>query len=197
MTKKEFLNELDNRLAGLPEDERKDRLAFYSEAIDDRVDEGKSEVEAVEDLGGIDGVVNDIAKDTSLVKLVAQKVKPKRSLKAWEIVLLVLGFPLWFPLTLTAFILMSVFYLLLWVFVIVAYAVEISLSIGSIGALVVFFLTIGSGSPNVIALGAAIMCAGGAVLFLFACYGATVGTLNLTKKIFTGIKKAIIRKGSK
>ena len=135
MKKEEFLSELRNKLNGLPKDDVDNRINFYGEMIDDRIDDGKTEEEAVADIGTVDDVVNDIAKDTSLVKLVKEKVKPKRSLRAWEIVLIVLGFPLWFPLALTALILCLVAYLLIWVLVIVTYSVEISLIASSANSL--------------------------------------------------------------
>jgi uncharacterized membrane protein len=44
MTKQEFLDRLAKKI---PKDEREERLAFYSEMIDDRMEEGMTEAEAV------------------------------------------------------------------------------------------------------------------------------------------------------
>ena len=49
MTKKEFLSSLRSKLQGLPPSDIDERISFYSEMIDDRMDEGKSEEEAVSD----------------------------------------------------------------------------------------------------------------------------------------------------
>ena len=98
MRKREFLEELRSRLSSLPKNEVDDRIDFYDEMIDDMIDEGKTEEEAIEAIGGIDGVMKKIAQDTSIVTIVKEKIKPKRSLRAWEVILLILGFPLWFPL---------------------------------------------------------------------------------------------------
>jgi len=38
MDKKEFLSELEKRLQGLPKADIEERLEFYSESIDDRVE---------------------------------------------------------------------------------------------------------------------------------------------------------------
>ena len=197
MNKKEFLEELKNRLAGLPKDDLDNRLSFYSEMIDDRVDEGKSEEEAVNEIGSVDEVVKQIASETPLTTLVKERVKPKESFPAWAIVLLVFGFPLWFPLALTALILCLVAYLLIWVLVIVTYSVEISLIVSSVGSIIAFFTSLFTGEFSAVSLGAAIMCAGGAALFIFACIWATKGTLALSKSIFTSIKTSIMRKGNK
>lgn len=47
MLKEEFLAQLRGGLAGLPQEDLEERLAFYSELLDDRMEEGLSEAEAV------------------------------------------------------------------------------------------------------------------------------------------------------
>ena len=42
MTKKEFLSSLRSKLQGLPPSDIDERIGFYCEMIDDRMDEGKS-----------------------------------------------------------------------------------------------------------------------------------------------------------
>ncbi len=195
MKKKEFLAALEKRLAGLPKKDLEDRIAFYEESIEDRKSEGKSEEEAVAEIGTVDEVVRQIAAETPFVKLVKEKTKPKRALRAWEIILIILGFPLWLPLMLVGLVLCLVFYLLVWILVIVTYAVEISLVAFSIGGVLTFFLTLAQGQPNVTSLGLAMAAAGGAILFVFACIGATKGTFKLSKKIMIGIKASFIGKG--
>lgn len=51
MTKQQFLNELNHLLVPLPDEERKDILSDYESHIDFAIKNGKSEEEAVEDLG--------------------------------------------------------------------------------------------------------------------------------------------------
>ena len=48
MSKSEFLTALRARLGGLPQGDVAERLDFYSELIDDRMEEGLSEEAAVE-----------------------------------------------------------------------------------------------------------------------------------------------------
>ena len=196
MTKNEFLNELRNNLKGLPKDDVEDRLSFYSEMIDDRIADGMTEEEAVASIDMYD-VVKDVAEKTPLVSLVKEKVKPKRRIRALEVILLILGFPLWFPLVLTFMILLLVAVLLVWVLVIVTYSIEISLFGSSIVSLVAFFSYMGAGEFNVFPLGVAIGAAGAAILFLLVCILSTKLTIKLSKKILTGIKMIFIRKGDK
>ena len=197
MKKQEFLTELRSKLVGLPKEDVDNRINFYEEMINDRIDDGKSEEEAVADIGSVDEVVRQIANETPMLKLVAEKAKPKRALRAWEIVLIILGFPLWFPLVITASVLALVFYLLFWILVIVSYAVEAALAGTSVMGLVVFCAYLADGTVNLLPLGYSLMALGGAMLFVFACIGATKLTIFLSKKMVLGIKTAFIRKGAK
>ena len=195
MLKYEFLTALRDRLQGLPKDELDNRISFYEEMIDDRMDEGKSEEEAVAEIGSVDDVVKQITSETPLLKLVKEKTKTNRALKAWEIVLIILGFPLWFPLLITAFVLLLVAYILVWVWVIVVYSVELALTATAFGGLVIFFAYLFGGQFNLLPLAASIMSFGGAILLYFGCVEITKLTIKLSRNIVLKIKTAFIGKG--
>ena len=198
MKKQEFLNELRKQLAGLPKDDLDNRINFYEEMINDRMDEGLSEEEAVADIGTVDDIVKQIASETPMLRLVAEKAKPKRTLRAWEIVLIVLGFPLWLPLLIVGLVLLFVGCLLFWILVIVTYVVEVALVGSSVLGFVTFMAyLLDAGVVNFVPLGYAIIALGLAFVFIFACIGATKLTIFLHKKMFIGIKSAFIRKGAK
>ena len=97
MNKEEFLNALRSNLKGLPSDEIEERISFYDEMIEDIMEEGKTEEEAVESIGDMGVVVSKIADDTKMSSLVKERMKPRRSIRAWEVILIVLGFPIWLP----------------------------------------------------------------------------------------------------
>ena len=103
MKREEFIEALKLALNDLPEQEIQSSLAYFNEMIDDRIDEGMTEEEAVADMGP----VNDIAakllmENQTLVNRVKDKLIPKRRLATWEIILLILGFPIWGSLLLAA-----------------------------------------------------------------------------------------------
>lgn len=189
MTKQEFLKELETNLKGLPKEDINERLAFYSEMIDDIMDEGKSEEDAVSEIGSIEDVVSDIAKDIPLSTLVKHKIKNKRKKSGLEITLLILGFPLWFPLLLTGFILLFVAYLLLWIMDLVLWVVDLSLGLSAVIGLVLFFID--SFNPFYIA----VMLLGiGLSIFLFYIAKAfTKLSAIIMKKSLIGIKSWFIR----
>ena len=76
MTKSEFLDQLKEELNGLPEKDVSDRLSFYQEMIEDRMEEGIQEEEAVKAIGDIDAVVAQILQETPITKIVKEKIKP-------------------------------------------------------------------------------------------------------------------------
>ena len=88
MTKQEFLAAVGSRLNGLAQEDIKKSLAFYGELIDDHMEEGLREEEAVATLGSVEDVASAILLDMPLPKLVKARMKPSHSLRAWEIVLL-------------------------------------------------------------------------------------------------------------
>ena len=126
MSKQEFLDCLRKGLSGLPQEDIEERLTFYSEMIDDRIEEGLSEMEAVSAIGTVDAVITQVLADTPLTKLVKEKAKPKRTLRAWEIVLLVLGSPIWLSLLIAAFIITLAAYIVVWSVVITLWSIEAS-----------------------------------------------------------------------
>ncbi len=192
MTKEEFLIELRSKLQGLPKDEIEERVEFYSEMIDDRIEEGKTEEEAIADLGGTDEAVKQIATATPMATLVKERIRPKRSLRAFEIVLLILGFPLWFPLLIVFGVLILVAFILLWVLVIVSYSVEIGLFGTSAAGAIRFFAEIMTGNFNVGYLAISILSIGAAALFFIICYYATKLSIKITKGIILSIKSKLI-----
>ena len=195
MNREEFLSQLRQSLRGLPKEDIEDRINFYSESISDRMEEGKSEEEAIADIGSVDCVVKDIAQKTPMKTLVKEKMRPKRSLRGWEILLLVLGFPLWFPLLITFFVLVMVGIMLVWVGVIVSFTVELALSASFFAGTAAFTASLLAGEPGILYLGIALTSLGAAIFLAFGCSGIVKATAKLSKSIILGIKSWFIRKG--
>ena len=95
MTKQEFLARL---AAKLPKSEREEQLAFYSEMIDDRIEDGLSEEQAVLAVGTAKEIIAQTVAEIPLAKIAKERIKSNRRLKAWEIVLLAFGSPIWLSL---------------------------------------------------------------------------------------------------
>lgn len=190
MKKTEFLEELRTALAGLSDGDIEERISFYGEMIDDRMEEGAEEEEAVASLGGVESVRDQIIADMPLSKLVKEKIKPKRRLRTREIVLIVLGSPLWFPLLVAAIAVLLSLYVVLWSLVISLWAAEISLFAAALGALAIsaIYFSLERIPQGIMLLGGGLFIAGLSIFMFFACLGASKGTVKLTKKIVLKIK---------
>ena len=78
MDKRTFLTQLQKRLKCLPEEDRQQTLAYYEEMIEDRLDEGLSEEEAVADMGSVENIAEPLLPNIA-----------KRKMKAWFRTLLI------------------------------------------------------------------------------------------------------------
>ncbi len=196
MNKQEFLEELGKQLSGLPRDDIEERLAFYGEMIDDRIEEGLSEEEAVSLIGPIGEIVSQTVSDVPLTKIVKERVRPKRTLKGWEIALIILGFPLWFPLLLAFCSVVFSLYVVLWSLIVSLWAVELSFLLSSLASLVASVVLYLSGNPvyGTALLGIALVFAGLSVFLFFGCLAASKGTARLTKKMFLRMKTRFVKK---
>ncbi|MBO4899168.1 MAG: DUF1700 domain-containing protein [Lachnospiraceae bacterium] len=82
MNKKDFLDEVRTRLSGLDEKDIQNALDFYVEAIDDHIDDGMTEDQAVSAVGTPEEVAEKILMDTPLPTLIrtqAQAVSQKQA----------------------------------------------------------------------------------------------------------------------
>lgn len=196
MNKNEFINKLNNKLSNFPETEVLDRISFYTEMIDDYVDEGMSEEEAILKLGSIDEIVESIAHEIPLSKIAKKKLKSRRKLNTLEIVLLIVGFPLWFSLLAGGISVILALYAAIWTVVICLWAIVVSCGVTAFASVILFIVYVCSGEPS-LGFGlfaAALVLLGVAMLFIIASKYLTDITIKLPKMLFRWIKSLFIIK---
>ena len=197
MKKEKFLSELRSKLKGLPKDDFESRISFYEEAINDRISCGKSEEEAVADLGSIDQIVEEIAEQTPYFTLVKEKSKLRKKLSVATILLLILGFPLWFPLVITGLVLILVLYLVIWILVLVpGIACVASFGYG-VACFIAMFANMAIGDPWLLYLGVSIGSIGVGLMLIPASVYAVIGFVKLSKLIFIRRKTKLIKREEK
>jgi uncharacterized membrane protein len=196
MTKHEFITQLRVKLSGLPEREVEERLDFYAEMIDDCIEDGRTEEEAVAQIGSVDEVASQIVADIPLLAIAKKKIKPARRLKTWEIVLLCVGSPVWVPLLIAAPAVAFALYVSLWSVIVSLWAAFGSLVGGAFAGIASgFALSMGANVPAGLALiGAGIVCAGLSIFMFFGCKAATRGIVMLASKTALSIKRLFIKK---
>lgn len=189
MRKQEFLNRLKHKLSGLPRQEINERISFFSEMIDDRVEDGYTEDEAVAIIGNTDDISKQIVLETKVSK-------HKRNRTAGEITLLAVGAPLWISLGIAALAVVLSIYVSLWAVIVSIWSAFASLAAcGCAGVIASIPLAIAGNVPTALALlGASLACLGLSVFTFWGCRAATSGTLLLTKKVAQGMKKCFKKK---
>lgn len=207
MTKLDFILALQKELTTLPKEDVQQRLTFYSEMIDDRVEEGISEEDAVAQIGSVEEIAAQILAEYSAEELASveeipakKEEKSKRRIKTWERVLLILGSPLWLSLVIT--ILAVAFSIVVSVLaaafsvIVSLWAVFVSLIVCAFALPVaaIYFICIGYGYSGLATIGAGLFCGGLAILFFYACKGITKGIAYLTVKIVIFLKNRLKRK---
>ena len=139
MTKEDFLILLKENLSDLPEAEADKAIAFYNESIDDRIEDGLSEEEAVSSLGKMEEVIEGIRSNLPLAVLIGKRVKEshnKADNKTLWMVLAVCGFPLWLPLAIAFAAVILAVYVSLWAVIISLYAVVFSFGLAAVGGFI-------------------------------------------------------------
>lgn len=196
MTKNAFLTALRQGLSALSQDEVEERLTFYAEMIDDGMEEGLSEEEAVAAVGSVDEIVSQAVWDAPRGKLLVHPAKAKRRLRAWEIVLLAPGSPVWLSLLIAAFAVVLALYVSLWSVVVSLWAVFASLIgcafAGVVGGIVV--ACFGNVLSGLALVGAGLACAGLSIFLFFGCKAVTVGTAVLAKKLVIWTKRSFVKR---
>ncbi len=197
MTVQEFLKLLEEALYGLPYEDIQKSLDFYSEILADQIEEGISEEDAVSQIGSIDEIAKQILIDTPITKLVKQKIKPERRISVGEIVLLVLGSPIWLSLIISAIAVVMAIYISLWSVVISLWACEVAFLgsvFGAFAVAVILFITGQNFHAGMIMLAVGLFLIGFSIVFFFVCQITTKGMIYLTKKITLWIKSCFLRK---
>lgn len=162
MNKQEFLAALARELEPLPREERYKTLNYYDELIDDRLEDGQEEEAVIQSLGDPKAVAEELLGEEE------QPLAPGRGLRVWVIVLLVLGFPLWGSLLVTAAVVLLCVFLCLFLPAFVLGVMALSFLAGAVLGVV--------GTPFLIAeVG---LSAGGLGAGLFQL-GLAVGMLGL------------------
>ncbi len=196
MKRDDFLARLRNALSDLPPKDVEEHLSFYSEMIQDRMEDGDTEEEAVAAVGSVDEIAAQIIADVPLTKIVRERIKPKRRLSGWEILLLTLGSPIWISLGIAAIaVIFSTF--------VSALSVMISLWAGFVSLVAValsgfaagiLFICQDHSLSGIAVIAAGFICAGLSIYMFFGCKALSVGIVKLTKKLVIWVKNCLVRK---
>lgn len=197
MTKQEFLSELERALGKLPHAEVEQALAFYDEAISDRMEDGLSEAEAVADLGPVDEIAAQIAAETPPIpRAIARANTGSRTL---NIVLLAVFSPIWIPVVLALAAAALAVYVAIWAVIAALWAVDAVLVLMPFAGLAALASTLGGGMPlpGVFVFGLSLVSSGFGLVASFAVFWANKLLFRATRSFAHWIASLFVRVSGK
>ena len=210
MKKTDFLAQLGNQLSGLSSTDLEKSLAYYNEMIDDRIEDGASEEEAVAAVGTPQQAATQILSEMPLTKFLKVKMKKAERLPTWATVLLIIGSPIWLSLIIAAFavvislaaaafaVVVSV-YAVLWSALITLWALGLAFVISPLFGIFLLIISIANGNAGggIALLGAGFTLGGLSVYLLRFCLYFTKITAKFSKKFFLFILSCFSKKEAK
>ncbi len=199
MNKTEFLQELGMEILGLPQEDTERWLEYYAEMLEDRIEDGMSEKEAVASLGDPAKIARQILSQTPFGKLIRNKIKPNRKLQVWEIILIVLGSPIWIALAISAAAIFFSVFVSLWACIASIWAGELAVAVSGLASALFSFFLIGTGTTyqGLLLLGGGLFCAGLSYFGFFLCKHLTVLLCKLCKLFVLFVKSLFVEKEGK
>ena len=197
MTKQEFLSELERALGKLPHTEVEQALAFYDEAISDRMEDGLSEAEALAGLGPVDEIAAQIAAETPPIpRAIARANTGSRTL---NIVLLAVFSPIWVPIVLALAAAALAVYVAIWAVIAALWAVDAVLVLMPFAGLAALASTVGGGMPlpGVFVFGLSLVSSGFGLVALFAVLWASKLLFRATRSFARWIASLFVRVSGK
>ena len=175
MTKADFLQLLERALSQLSEEERRANLEYYSELLDDMLEEGMTEAEATAKLGSPAAIAESILQEMPLSKLVSTRMKPKSGWTPLAIILAVVGSPVWVPLLLAGVAVVAALFVSIWALSAVAVVVVLALALAVIAVPVLAVRT------AVLTLPLGLLLLGGGLVLLGLCVLGGLMAVELCK----------------
>lgn len=193
MTKLEYLAALRRALSQLPPEELDRQLAYYEELFEDMLEDGLTEQEAAARLGDPAQIAQELLTELPLGTLVKTRVRSAGSPSALTVVLLVLGFPLWFPLLAAAGAVVLAVLVTLWALVLSFGAVVLALAVTAGALLGGIFFGYLAASPLML-LGLSLIAGGVCVLGALLLKPLCRGMGKLCAALVKGIKSLFIKR---
>ncbi len=199
MNKAEFLKELKDSISDMPYSEVEKTLTFYAENIDDRMEDGMSEEEAVSRLGSIDNIAKEIRADLPITTLISKKVKQSRdkaSNKTLWIVLAICGIPFWLPIAIGFTAAVLSVYFSIWAVIIAIYAVVFGFALAAIAGLIAGSVCIFTAGfyQGALFIGASLCLAGLFIMTVRPMFLLCKNMVHLTGAFFKWVKSLFVSK---
>lgn len=197
MTKIQFLYELDEKLSKLSNEDRNTALEYYSEMIDDRIEDGMSESAAVAALGSIEDIYAETVSTIPLHRLIKLKLSNRKASGIWNTILKFFGFIVFgIPVIAVIFAVIVSLYAALWSVVASFFAATVALAAGGIAGVGLFLPTVFIGAPvkGIFLLGAGMFSLGLVFPFFYFTKWSFKLAVMASRAILLLVKKTLAKK---
>lgn len=186
MNKTDFLEALKKGLKDYSSNEIAQYTDYYSEMIDDRIEEGLSEEEAVADVGTPEAAVAQIKTENPITN----RKKERAPLKTWQIVLIAVGSPIWLSLLIAALSMVFSLFAIICSAIISLYAGAVSLAAcGIAGVLALIPMLINANvAGGIMFVGIGLICAGLSIISFLGLNKLTKRLVSLLKNFFRWVQ---------
>lgn len=187
MTRTEYLHQLRVLLNAFPSDEVERIVNFYEETIDDHMEAGESEEEAVAALETPGTVATRLIEEMAPIPRAIAKTRNRSRVLFW--VLIILGSPIWLSLAFAGALAAAALYVALWALVLAAWLVTLAMVAGLPLGIVAACIAAGMQAPAyaLVQLGTGAAVSGAGLLCLHLSLAITRGivkaTVALTRRI--------------
>ena len=184
MTKARFLKSLKRAMRGYPAETVKKTVDYYDEMISDRMEEGLSEEAAVAAMDSAEQIAASFPTEEGARRRV------RRSLTGREIALIIIGFPIWLPLLISAFAVALSLFAVAFALIVALAALLAGLGIAAAGLVVTGIWQLISGN-----LAVALTFLGGGLIAGGLCLVLIKPCMAL-ENLLVGACKKVVRKGA-
>lgn len=199
MNRTEYLGKLAAQIATLPDEEITRSLAFYSEAIDDRMEAGLSEEEAVAQLEPPAVAARTIIEELPIVPR-AVAVTRRRS-ESLFLTLAVIGSPIWLSLAIGVVGAAAGIYIAIWAMVFALWAIVICFAAGpllGVGVLIwdlaIMGFTTDAFAEGLWQFGIGVILGGLGLLLIRPAIAATRGLAGLSARWIKAVAARFVRR---
>lgn len=193
MNKKEYLQQLSNRLSKLPREEMLEAMNYYNEYFEEAGEENEAEV--IEKLGPPEKIAAQIISECAIKNIDAPARSVKHGLSTvWLVILAIFAAPIAGPL---AIAMAAVFIVVVFTILVALVAVLIAAVAAAGGGLMAIGVGIislfGNFASGIAIIGTGMVAVGVGILILYASFALTKYVLKGLSMLF----KKVIKKGNK
>lgn len=188
MNKQQFFSFLQHEIRSLPRGEQEKVIFYYREIIDDSMEEGLTEEEAVARLGSM----NDLVREIFISSDERRRASIPTGRKVWISVLLALGFPIWGSIILVLLCLVLCAFILVFVPIIVLGSLALAFFLAGIWAIVGSpFMMLAAAPAGIVQLGGGIAVLGLSILSAVGLGYTVKGVKQACASLWRFVKKIL------